>query len=102
PTPRPENITYQTAFVDDAGKLQIRDDIYGRDSRVVAALKGEERKFADTAVDRPKPSYGRPAVRLPYGTGSREAHASGPSFFDMLFGSPPSPASPAHLPPTLR
>src|SRR5262245_40474094 len=96
PTPIPVHITYQTAFVDDAGKLQIRDDIYGRDSRVVAALKGEERKFADTAVDRPKPSYGRPAVRLPYGTGSRESYASGPSFFDMLFGAPPRPASPVN------
>ena len=38
------------------------------------------------AVDHPKPSYGRPAVRLPYGLGTRESYASGPSFFDMLFG----------------
>ncbi len=33
PTPIPVHITYQTAFVDDAGQLQIREDIYGRDSR---------------------------------------------------------------------
>ena len=44
PTHIPVHITYQTAFVDDAGKLVIRDDLYGRDTRVIAALKGEERR----------------------------------------------------------
>ena len=39
PTPMPVNITYQTAFVDDAGKLQLRKDIYGRDARMIALLK---------------------------------------------------------------
>ena len=28
----PVHLTYQTAYVDDAGKLVIRDDIYGRDA----------------------------------------------------------------------
>ena len=32
PTGIPVHLTYQTAFVDDAGKLQIRDDVYGRDA----------------------------------------------------------------------
>ncbi len=41
PTPIPVNITYQTAFVDDAGKLQIRKDIYGRDATMLALLKNE-------------------------------------------------------------
>jgi murein L,D-transpeptidase YcbB/YkuD len=35
------HITYQTAFVDGAGKLQIRPDVYGLDSRMLAAIKGE-------------------------------------------------------------
>src|SRR6516162_795243 len=48
----PVNLTYQTAFVDDAGKLQIRDDIYGRDRSLLAILKGTDRKMADTAVER--------------------------------------------------
>ena len=30
-TPIPVHITYQTAFVDDAGKLQVRPDVYGLD-----------------------------------------------------------------------
>jgi murein L,D-transpeptidase YcbB/YkuD len=98
PTPIPVHIIYQTAFVDDAGKLQMRDDIYGRDTRTVAALKSEERRFADVAVDRPKPSYSRPAVRLPYGVSSnrQDSFAGGPSFFDMLFGAPPRPAAPVN------
>jgi L,D-transpeptidase YcbB len=29
----PVHITYQTAFVDDHGKLQFRDDIYGLDAK---------------------------------------------------------------------
>jgi len=103
PVPIPVHITYQTAFVDDAGKLQIRDDIYGRDRSTIATLKGEERRYADTAVDRPKPSYGRPAVSLPRGIGfsggpyAGGSYASGPSFFDMLFGpSQPRPQAPVY------
>jgi len=38
PTPLPVNITYQTAFVDDAGKLQIRKDVYGRDATMLSLL----------------------------------------------------------------
>ena len=31
----PVHLTYQTAFVDDAGKLQLRDDVYGRDAKMI-------------------------------------------------------------------
>jgi L,D-transpeptidase YcbB len=41
------HLTYQTAFVDDAGKLQLRDDIYGMDARIRAILHSDERKIAD-------------------------------------------------------
>src|SRR5712672_3426206 len=34
-------LTYQNAFVDDAGQLQIRRDIYNIDSRTLAAIKSE-------------------------------------------------------------
>jgi murein L,D-transpeptidase YcbB/YkuD len=92
PTPIPVHITYQTAFVDDAGKLVVRDDIYGRDSRTIASLKGEDRRFADVPMDRPKQSHARPPVRLPYGVtvdssyGGGAYASGGPSFFEMLFG----------------
>jgi murein L,D-transpeptidase YcbB/YkuD len=51
PKPLPVHITYQTAFVDDAGKLQLRDDIYGIDARMLKAMKSDERKVADIAVE---------------------------------------------------
>jgi len=40
-------LTYQTAFVDDNGKLQLRDDIYGFDSRIRAIMHSDERRIAD-------------------------------------------------------
>ncbi len=43
------HLTYQTAFVDDAGKLQLRDDIYGFDARIHAILHSDERRVADIA-----------------------------------------------------
>jgi murein L,D-transpeptidase YcbB/YkuD len=43
------HLTYQTAFVDEAGKLQFRDDIYGFDARIHAILTSDERKVADIA-----------------------------------------------------
>jgi L,D-transpeptidase YcbB len=86
PTFIPVHLTYQTAFVDDAGKLQIRDDVYGRDQRVLALLKGSERKVADTAVERPKNSSAAP-VRMPPGSyGGSGGFGGGPSFFERLFG----------------
>jgi murein L,D-transpeptidase YcbB/YkuD len=45
------HITYQTAFVDGAGKLQFRSDIYGLDSRTLAAIKSE-RGLIESAPDR--------------------------------------------------
>ena len=55
PQPLPVHITYQTAFVDDAGKLQFRDDVYGRDARLIAIMRGNERRIADQPIARSKP-----------------------------------------------
>ena len=77
----PVHITYQTAFVDEDGKLQIRDDVYGRDQRLLAILKGSERKMADIAIDRPKGSSSAP-VRMPpgtFGSGTNSSAAAGRS-----------------------
>ena len=43
------HLTYQTAFVDDAGKLQLREDIYGVDERIRTILQSDERRIADLA-----------------------------------------------------
>ena len=47
----PVHLTYQTAFVDDEGKLEFREDVYGRDRTLLAILKGDERKVADSQVE---------------------------------------------------
>ena len=95
----PRHLTYQTAFVDDGGKLVVRDDIYGRDSRVLASLKGAERRVADIPMERPRNTSAVP-VRMPPGSvagaGGGGRGFSGPSFFDQLFGGftpapPPAP-----------
>src|ERR1700680_2485534 len=52
PTPIPVHLTYQTAFVDPSGKLQVRADVYGRDTPVLVSLKGENRRFADVPIER--------------------------------------------------
>jgi len=33
------HVTYQTVFADETGKIQFRDDVYGRDRKVAAAMK---------------------------------------------------------------
>jgi murein L,D-transpeptidase YcbB/YkuD len=87
-TPIPVHITYQTAYVDDAGKLVIRDDIYGRDQRYFALMKSDERKVADVATEN-REGFGtvaRPA-RLPDNYPSF-ANNGGNGLFGWLFGGP--------------
>ncbi len=43
------HLTYQTAFVDAADKLQLREDIYGFDERIGTILHSDERRIADLA-----------------------------------------------------
>jgi L,D-transpeptidase YcbB len=96
PTPIPVNITYQTAFVDDAGKLQIRKDVYGRDATMIALLKNSRSKDLENVIAHSQPSYSRPPGGLPPGVSfaSDNSFSSGPSFFDRLFGGPPTPPAP--------
>ena len=58
PTPIPVNITYQTAFVDDGGKLQFRKDVYGRDATMLALLRNARSKDLENVVAHSQPSYG--------------------------------------------
>ena len=67
PTPIPVNITYQTAFVDEAGKLQLRKDVYGRDAAMLALLKNSRSKDMENVVAHAQPSYARPTGNLPTG-----------------------------------
>ena len=108
PTPIPVNITYQTAFVDEAGKLQIRKDVYGRDATMLALLKNSRSRDLENVVAHSQPSYAHPTGNLPAGVnfasdnsyygsggsyyGSGGPSYSGPSFFERLFGAPTPPA----------
>ena len=58
PTPIPVNITYQTAFVDDAGKLQLRKDVYGRDATMISLMKSGRMKEMENVVAHSQPGYG--------------------------------------------
>ncbi|MBB4396443.1 murein L,D-transpeptidase [Bradyrhizobium sp. ERR14] len=100
PTPVPVNITYQTAFVDDAGKLQFRKDVYGRDATMINILKNNRGKDLEAVVAHSQPSYSRPATTLPSGVAVANNGggfgSSGPNFFERLFGGgaptpPPAP-----------
>ncbi len=104
PAPIPVHITYQTAFVDEDGKLQLREDIYGRDRETLAILNNSaERKVADIAIERPSPNTSAKPVRVApgtYGGPGGGYYSSGPNFFERLFGLAPTP--PAPIPTTHR
>ena len=91
PTPVPVHITYQTAFVDEAGKLQLRKDIYGRDARMMPLLKNSGSRDLENVVAHANPSYARPnGSSLPSNVAFNSDFGgnSGPSFFERLFGGP--------------
>jgi murein L,D-transpeptidase YcbB/YkuD len=73
-------LTYQNAFVDDAGKLQIRRDIYNIDSRTLAAIKTER-----GAIEPPQERKREEEV---VATNQRRSAAQPRtvSFFEALFG----------------
>jgi len=77
PTQLPVHLTYQTAWVDASGNLQIRDDIYNLDSRYLAIVRGEERKVADVATPRAPTGTNISQDQLRF-EGAREAREMSP------------------------
>ncbi|MGZ5870983.1 MAG: L,D-transpeptidase scaffold domain-containing protein [Bradyrhizobium sp.] len=98
PTPIPVNITYQTAFVDDAGTLQLRKDVYGRDATMLSLLRSGKNRDLENVIAHSQPNYVRPAGNVPDGVrfaSDNSWSSSGPSFFERLFGAPTPAQSPA-------
>ena len=86
------HLTYQSAFVDDNGKLQVRGDVYNLDSRTLAAIKSE-RAIIETVPE------GKSEQVIASGSGGRRAATPRPvSFFSSLFfaGTPPRPPRDIH------
>jgi hypothetical protein len=103
PTPIPVNITYQTAFVDDAGHLQMRKDVYGRDAQMLSILRNSKGKDLEAVIAHVQPTYStKPQGNLPQGVAFNDnAGSSGPNFFERLFGGgapAPQPVAPGQKP----
>ena len=69
--PIPVYITYQTAFVDDAGKPQARADIYGLDRDLLNILHGD-RRISDTPIARNYNSSSKPVMSSAASSGRGE------------------------------
>ena len=86
------HLTYQSAFVDDNGKLQVRPDVYNLDSRTLAAIKSE-RAIIETVPE------GKSEQVIASGSGGRRAATPRlVSFFPSFFfaGTPPRPPRDIH------
>jgi hypothetical protein len=84
----PVHLTYQTAFVDDAGKLQIRSDLYDLDKRLLTLTRNDARDVADIPVK--LHSGGQDCGRDPAmdATAVKQAEANGAQFAQPQFTQP--------------
>ena len=89
PTPIWVHLTYQTAFVDNHGKLQMRRDIYNLDGRTLAAIRSgrggietaPERKREQELIASRQRRSAPPAAAVP-------AARSGSTFQSMFYPAP--------------
>jgi murein L,D-transpeptidase YcbB/YkuD len=99
PTPIPVHITYQTAFVDDAGELQVRPDVYNIDGKTRNLIRSERGVVEPTPERGPAVASGAPQVRR----AARPKEQQPPrtvGFFEALFGG--GAAAPARPPGRVR
>jgi len=85
------HLTYQTAFVDDSGKLQLREDLYGFDERIRTILHSDERRIADLAPSQDAKRE-QPSAQVNQDILRRVERGQAPNaseFFDNLPSEPP-------------
>ncbi len=58
-------LTYQTAFVDDAGKLQTRRDLYNLDSRTLTAIRNAHATATPATARKSGPQAAKPTPTAP-------------------------------------
>src|SRR5262245_66096146 len=86
-------LTYQNAFVDDAGKLQPRRDIYNIDSRTLAAIKSERGMIEPLQERKREQEVAATSQRRPV------AAPRSVSFIEALFGFGGRPTQGRPVPP---
>jgi len=81
------HLTYQTVFVDDAGKLHVDEDLYGFDARIHSILHSDERRVADVAPPQdPKRDLSTDKTNQDILRRVERREAQNPfAFFDKLF-----------------
>ena len=87
------HVTYQSAFIDDNGKLQMRRDVYGLDSRTLAAIRTERGVIEPT----PEGKSEQPEVASAAPPGKRKAGTTQSTISylqSFFFGGPPRPVRP--------
>ncbi len=95
PTPIPVHITYQTAFVDDAGELQVRPDIYNIDAKTRNLIRSE-RGVVEPAQERGPAVASTTQTKRARPKDGQQPRTVG--FFESLFGgggnaAPPRPTA---------
>jgi murein L,D-transpeptidase YcbB/YkuD len=91
------HLTYQTTFVDGAGKLQIRPDVYGLDSRTLAAIKGERGAIESAPGQRHEQDAATgPAFRRSAHPASAGTHVQSMSYEPPMSYGPPSYLAPIY------
>ncbi len=82
------HLTYQTALVDESGRLQFREDIYDHDKRLLSHLTGPERRVADTLMERPADPNYQPKAEERQRLNNLARNSAGPNpfaLFEQLF-----------------
>ncbi|HEY2183417.1 MAG TPA: L,D-transpeptidase family protein [Xanthobacteraceae bacterium] len=76
------HLTYQTAFVDNSGKLQMRRDVYNLDSRTLAAIKRERGTIEPTQERKEEQVAASSSGTRKVARASRSSSPFQPMFYD--------------------